>query len=446
MSLKSNDSKSIAPHKNISLLDATSIMIGVIIGVGIFESSPLVASSLPNAQWVVSIWVIGALLSVVGGMCFAELATAYPKEGGPYQYLTRAFGRPVGFLFAWALMLVVRPGTIVAMAFPFASYFYAVWPIGAENISPEVAKLTLAIASILFLTVINIIGVKAGTRTQNILTLIKILGILSILFLPLFQSGKASIEPQSSTNVSYGLALILVLFAYGGWSEVTLIAGEVKNPQKNLSRSIFLALTVVAILYTALNGVLIHLLGMDGLSMSSAAATDAVKTVAPDSTGNMISLLICISALGAVHGTILTGARVSYILGEEHRCFKFVSGWSSSTGTPVRALIVQCIICVLVALATGNFGNAVIYTTSAVWLFYLLCGIAVMVLRKKDKHRKRPYRLPFYPIVPILFCASCIYLIYSSLAYDRTGSLIAIGLTFLGLVLYRPKPNKNHTA
>ena len=433
-----------APTQSVGLLDASSIMIGVIIGVGVFESSPLIAASLPNVQWVLSIWIVGALLSVVGGMCFAELATTYPEEGGPYQYLNRALGRPAGFLFGWALMLVVRPGTIVAMAFPFASYFYAVWPIGQGVLSPETAKMLLAVAAILLFSVINIIGVKASTRTQNLLTFIKILGILSILILPLFHSGNVSSPPPDSTSINYGLALILVLFAYGGWSEVTLIAGEVKNPQKNLSRSIFLALAVVAVLYTGLNGVFLNLLGLDGLSSANAAATEAVKMVAPAYTGNMISLLICISALGAVHGTILTGARVSYILGEEHKCFKFVSGWSSNTGTPVRALIVQCIICILVALATGNLGNAVIYTTSVVWLFYLLCGVSVIILRQKEKHRNRPYQLPFYPLVPILFCASCIYLIYSAVDYDRKGSLIAIGLTFLGLVLYRPEPAESH--
>jgi len=439
-SFQDSDSKSSShcrPSPNISLLDASSIMIGVIIGVGVFESSPLIASSLPNGQSVLAIWVIGALLSVVGGMCFAELATTYPEEGGPYQDLTRAFGRPVGFLFGWALLLVVRPGTIVAMAFPFASYYYAIWPIGKGMVSPENAKLALALVAIVLLSIVNIVGLKASTRTQNVLTLIKLLGIGSILLLPIFHSSEVSPPASDLNTINYGLALILVLFAYGGWSEVTLIAGEVKNPHKNLSRSIFLALAIVGALYTALNFVFLHVLGLNELSLSSAAAMDAVQRVAPDYAGTLVSILICLSALGAVHGTIMTGARVSYVLGEDHQSFKFVSGWSPKTGTPVPALIVQCVLTVLVALATRNFGNAVIYTTSVVWLFYLLCGIAVIILRKKDKNRNRPYRLPFYPLVPIIFCASCIYLIYSAVDYDPRGSLIALGVTMLGMVLYR---------
>ena len=228
-----------------------------------------------------------------------------------------------------------------------------------------------------------------------------------------------------------------MLFAYGGWSEVSLIAGEVRNPQQNLSRSIFLAIAIVAILYTALNAVFLEILGLTGLSSSNAAATDAVNKVGYG--GNLVSALICISALGAVHGTIMTGARVSYVLGEGHQCFKFVSGWSEKTGTPVQALVVQCVLSVLVAVITGSFGKAVIYTTSVVWFFYLLCGFAVIILRRKDQNIERPYKLPLYPIVPLVFCASCGYLIYSAFMYDPKNSLIAFGLTLIGLIFYRPK-------
>ena len=439
----SNHESPPAPSKNVGLVDASSILVGVIIGVGIFESAPLIASCVPDGASLLAIWTIGALLSLVGGMCFAELATTYPEEGGPYQYLNRAFGGRVGFLFSWSQLLIVRPGSIVAMAFPFASYFYAVWPVGEGLISPDAAKLALVMVVIVVLTTINVIGVRVSIRTQNLLTLVKILGIGAILLLPLFHAGTSPTPSPGLVDANYGLALILVLFAYGGWSEVTLIAGEVRDPHQNLSRSIFLAVVTVGICYVALNGVFLHLLGMDGLGSSDAAATDAVKKVAPVYAGHLVSILICISALGAVHGMILTGARVTYVLGEDHKCFKLLSGWSPERGTPVRALVVQCFICILVALVTGNFGNAVIYTTSVTWVFYLLCGVAVIVLRQKDKDRERPYQLRFYPLVPIIFCVSCAYLIYSSVDYDPTGSLVAMGLTLLGLVLYRPGKGGN---
>lgn len=300
----------------------------------------------------------------------------------------------------------------------------------------------MVITAIVGLTIINAIGIKASIRTQNLLTLVKILGIGSILLLPLFHTGQSPPPPSELGNANYGLALILVLFAYGGWSEVTLIAGEVREPNRNLSRSIFLAVGTVGILYLALNGVFLTLLGMEGLGASEAAATDAVRTVAPGYAGYLVSLLICISALGAVHGMILTGARVTYIMGEDHKGFKLLSGWSEESGTPVRALVVQCIICILVTLLAGNFENAVIYTTSITWIFYLLCGVAVMVLRQKGKSRDRPYKLPFYPVVPIIFCVSCAYLIYSSIDYDPAGSLIAMGLSLLGLVFYKPQPRQ----
>lgn len=216
-----------------------------------------------------------------------------------------------------------------------------------------------------------------------------------------------------------------------------MVAGEVRRPERYLSRSTFLAIAVVAVLYTAVNAAFLNLLGLEGLATSQAAATDAVKVVAPEFAGTFVSLLICISALGAVHGMILTGSRVAYVLGEEHKSFKLVSGWYGGTETPVRALIAQGILCVIVALATRSFDRAVVYTTSVVWLFYLLCGFAVMVLRHRDPNRARPYKMPLYPAVPLVFCASCVYLLFSAIDYDLAGSAIALSLTLLGLVLYR---------
>lgn len=236
-----------APTRQLTLYDSTCIIVGIIIGVAIFRSSPVIASLLPNAAWLVGVWILGGVLSLIGALCYAELANAYPQCGGDYVYLTRAYGRPLGFLFAWSQLWVVRPGSIGAMAFAFADYANQIWPCAVGPSKPAVL-LAYAVGSIVVLTGINILGVREGKWTQNLLTTVKVLGLGVILIVGFCYSGPQSppavaavaAKPETLSLAAFldkfGLAMIFVLFAYGGWNEMAYVAAEVKNPRKHPPR------------------------------------------------------------------------------------------------------------------------------------------------------------------------------------------------------------------
>ncbi|MCJ7778775.1 MAG: amino acid permease, partial [Sedimentisphaerales bacterium] len=294
-------------------------------------------------------------------------------------------------------------------------------------------------AATIILTVINIAGVRGGKWTQNILTTVKVLGLLAIV-------GVAVVAPQSSPTTEIfkplpiSLALIFVLFTFGGWNEMAYVAAEVKNPRRNIVRSLVLGSTAVTVLYLLVNGAFLYVLGYRGLATSKAVAADCVSTVFPEIGGQLVSSLVCISALGAVNGLIFTGARISYALGAEHRAFGILGRWHGRTGTPIWALSVQGAIAVALIVIFGSFVDTILYTATAVYAFYLATSLSVIVLRYKEPKAERPYRVTGYPITTLVFCAVCAFLIYSSVSYawnEKRGSLIMLLVILsVGVLLY----------
>lgn len=427
-----------APKKELSLFDSTCIIVGIIIGVGIYQVAPDVAKGAYCWWGILVIWLIGGLLSLFGAMGYAELATAYPQEGGDYVYLSRAYGRWAGYLFGWIQLAIVRPGDIAVIAFAFAMYARTIYDPFAGSLIPYSQRI-YAGAAVAILTGINILGVKGGKWTQNILTTVKVLGLLAIV-------GVAVVAPQGSPAVEtfepfpVSLALIFVLFTFGGWNEMAYVAAEVKNPRRNIVRALVLGSTVVIVLYLLMNGAFLYTLGYEGLATSKAAATDCVLKIFPETGGRLISVLVCISALGAVNGLIFTGARISYALGAEHRCFSILGRWHGRTGTPIWALSVQGAISVALIIIFGSFVDVILYTAIAVYSFYLATSLSVIVLRYKEPKAERPYRVTGYPITTLIFCAVCVFLIYSAVSYawnEKRGSLILLLVILLvGAFLY----------
>jgi len=423
-----------APKKELSLLDSTCLIVGIIIGVGIYQSAPTIAKGVGDGWGVMGIWIVGAILSLCGAMAYAELATAWPREGGDYVYLTRAYGRWAGFLFGWLQLSVVRPGDIAAMAFAFATYacaLYDPWPeSGAAG-----GRQVYAVAAIAALTAINIIGVRQGKWTQNILSAVKALGLVAIVGVAVAAPGAAR-PPEAVSPLPLSLALILVLFSFGGWNEMAYVAAEVKDARRNITRALVLGVAGVAVLYLLVNGAFLYTLGYSGLANSKAVAADSVATVFPDVGVRLISALICISALGVVSGLTFTGARISYAVGQDHRVFRWMGQWHHRTGTPVRALLVQGAIAVALVAALGSFEDTVFYTAATVYAFYLATAVAVVVLRFKEPQTERPYRVTGYPVTPLVFAAVCVYLIYSSATYKPLNAAISCGIVLAGLPLY----------
>jgi APA family basic amino acid/polyamine antiporter len=425
------------PKQELSLFDSTCIIVGIIIGAGIYETAPTVAQCLGSPTGVLGVWLLGGLLALAGALCYAELATAIPQEGGDYVYLTRAYGPWVGFLFGWTQLAVVRPGDIALMAFIFARYAQKLFPLAGFG------QLFYAGAAVVVLTVINILGVKTGKWTQNILTLAKVLGMAAIIVVG-FSAPTLLPAPEPAGPITWGgldLALILVMFTFGGWNEMAYVAAEIKNPQRNIVRGLVSGTIAVTVLYLLMNGAFLSALGFGPMAASQAVAVDTMAKVFPEAAGRAIAVLICISALGAVNGLIFTGARISYALGAGHLAFRPLGLWHQRLGTPVWALSSQGALSLAIILLAGSFLDTIIYTAPVVWLFFLGTGLSVFVLRRSEPDLVRPYRVSGYPVPPVIFSLCCIFMFYSSVTYALAkvpwGLILLAGVLCIGAMIYQ---------
>jgi amino acid transporter len=428
-----------APQRALSMLDSTSLIVGIIIGAGIYQVAPDVARGVGGWPGVLAIWTLGGVLSLFGALGYAELASAYPREGGDYVYLSRAYGRWAGFMFGWIQTVIVRPGDIVVMAFAFALYARTIWdplPFGGGLHSEQL----YACGAVLVLTAINVAGVRAGKSTQNVLTVVKVLGLLSVVGVGLFapvQSASPSPTTADGGALPLSLALILVLFSYGGWNEMAYVAAEVRHPERNIIRAMLLGTVSVTLIYLLVNVAFLARLGYEGLIRSEAVAVDVMARVLPEAAERFVAILICISALGAVNGLIFAGSRISYAVGADHRAFRWLGRWERRTQTPMRSLLLQAAIALLLVLSLGSFVNTILYTAASVYLFYLATSVALIVLRRREPDRARPYRVTGYPFTTLIFSAVCAFLIHGAVTYKPLVAGVSVALLLTGVVVYR---------
>jgi amino acid transporter len=432
-----------APARTLGLLDSTSLIVGIIVGAGLYQVAPDVARGSGGWWTVLALWVAGGLISLFGAFGYAELGAALPRAGGDYVYLSRAYGRWAGFLFGWMQTVVVRPGDIAGMAFAFATYAQVVWSPWPQGgwLSPGQLYACLAVA---VLTLVNAAGVREGKWTQNLLTLAKVGGLALVLVVAVaVPPGR---PPESEVgDLPARVALILVLFTYGGWNEMAYVAAEVRDPRRNIARALIVGTVSVTLLYVLANAAFLHTLGYAGLAGSDAVAADAVSQALPRIGGSVVAGLVCLSALGAVNGLIFTGARISYAMGREHAAFRPLGTWSGRTGTPVPALLLQGAIAIGLILVLGTFLNAIVYTAAAVYVFYTATSVAVLVLRRREPRLDRPFRVPLYPWPTLVFCAVCVVLVHGAVDYKPLLSLLALAFVLAGLPIYlwsrsRPSP------
>jgi amino acid transporter len=424
-----------SPRQVLTLFDSTCLIVGIIIGAGIYQMAPDIAKGTSDPWGLLGIWMLGGALSLCGALTYAELASAYPREGGDYVYLTRAYGPWAGFMFGWAQLAIVRPGDIVVMAFAFATYARTLWDPLADSAFPYMQQI-YAVGATTVLTAINVRGVRQGKSTQNVLTSAKALGLLMVVGAAFLGGGSPSASPPGSGELPFSLALIFVLFVFGGWNEMAYVAAEVKDARRNITRALVIGTLTVTGLYLLVNVAFVHALGFEGVKASGAVATDTVARVFPTVGAALISGLICVSALGAVNGLIFTGARISYAVGQDHALFRALGRWHPELETPATALVVQGAIAVLLIVALGSFVQAVLYTAAAVYSFYAASALAVLVLRRKEPQVERPFRVPGYPLTPLVFAAACLFLIRSAVLYRPLIAAAAAALLLLGLGLW----------
>jgi amino acid transporter len=407
------------PRAQLTLFDSICIIVGIVIGAGIYETTPVIARSVPDEGWLIALWIAGGLVSLIGASCYAELATAYPYEGGDYIYLTRAYGRRTGFLFTWMGFWLVNPANIGAIAYIFARYANQIWPLHGHT-----GLMIHAVTAVVILTIVNICGVASGKWTQNIVTSAKVLGLLVIIIIGLFVTSAASDHPPASTADTVtdpGLAMIMVLFTYGGWSNISFVAAEVRNPRKNILRALVLGTMLITAIYILVNLAFIHTLGYSGVANASSVATNLMEVYSGKTGSLLISALICITCLGNLNGMILTNARIYYALGQDHSAYRWLGVWHAHLDAPVTALVLQAVITLALIISLGHADNVfqrlVIFSAPVYWFFFALVTISLFILRRKDRSASRHYQVPYYPATPLLFTLVTCYMLYASMSY-----------------------------
>jgi amino acid transporter len=424
-----------APRPALSLHDAIGLIVGTIVGVGIFRTPSMVAEHAGSTSIALLAWLAGGVVSLLGALCYAELASAYPNSGGDYHYLGRAFGRRLGFLFAWARLSVIQTGAIALLAFVLGDYAAGLFPL-APWASPLYAGLIVVV-----LTATNIVGVRQGATTQNVLTALQVGGILFIalagLAAPAAPPAPGGPPPSAGT---FGLVMVFVLLTYGGWNEAAYLSGEVRDPGRTMVRALLWSMALVTGLYLLINWTFLATLGVAGVAGSKAVAADVAHQAFGERGARLASSLIVVAALTSTNAAIFTGARSSYAVGRDFGLLAFLGRWHPATRTPVNALLAQGVVALalvgLGSLTRNGFETMVEYTAPVFWLFLFLTGVALLVLRRRDPARPRPFRVPLYPLTPLAFCATSGYLVYSSLAYTGLGALVGVAvLTAGGLVL-----------
>jgi amino acid transporter len=425
-----------APLPTLSLRDAICLIVGTVVGIGIFRTPSVVAGHTGDAGIALLAWLAGGVVSLLGALCYAELASTYPNTGGDYHFLARAFGRRSAFLFAWARLCVIQTGAIALLAFVLGDYAAELLPLGAWSSALYAALVIVA------LTLANVLGVRQGMATQNELTTLQLGGLLFIAVAALASTPaavSAAAPPAVASPRAFGLVMVFVLLTYGGWNEAAYLSGEIRDPGRTMARALVWSLAVVTALYLLLNWSFLAALGVAGVAGSKTVAADVVQQAFGPRGAQITGALIVVAALTSINAAIFTGARSSYAVGRDFGPLAFLGRWNESTRTPLNALLVQGLLAValvgLGALTRNGFETMVEYTAPVFWLFLFLAGVALMVLRRRDPARPRPFRTPLYPFTPLVFCATSGYLMYSSLAYTGLGALVGVGVLLAGALV-----------
>ncbi|MEW6022779.1 MAG: amino acid permease [Pseudomonadota bacterium] len=440
------------PRPSIGLRAAVALIVGVVIGAGIFKAPAIVASFSPSVEAMFGLWLLGGLVSLVGALCYAELATAYPHAGGDYHFLQRAYGRSVAFLFGWARFSVITTGSIALLGFVFGDYLQQVlpFPLGPPGAGPPL----YAAAIIVVLTLVNLRGIRAGAHTQSWLTLLEVGGLLLIAGAAAFLAEPAGGSAASAATAavtaadtprasaapaSWGMAMVFVLLTYGGWNEAAYISAEVRDGRRNMVKALVLSVLLITGLYLLVTWACWHTLGLEGMAASEALAADVMRRTLGPAGEVLIALLVAVSALTSINATMIVGARTGYAMGCDWPRLRRLGRWDGERGTPAVAMLVQGAAALLLVALGAAFGSGfkamVEFTAPVFWLFFLLAGLSLFVLRRREPERPRPFKVPLFPVLPLLFCASCAWMLWSSLSYVFSQTLGGLNAAWIGVAV-----------
>jgi APA family basic amino acid/polyamine antiporter len=447
-----NDSKVIELRRDLGLWGAVSIVIGTVIGSGIFLVPRAMVLRVGTPSMVFVVWVFGGLLTLCGALSYAELAAAMPEAGGEYVYLREAYGPVWGFLYGWTQMWVAKSGSIATLATGFFYYlttffphldgvFYTVpLPLGAHGAPLDLRYGQLfAMALILFLAGVNYFGVKVGGELQIIVTIVKVLLITFIIIAGL-GFGKSHAETQAVTTHSltvagFFAALVAALWAYDGWNNVSMVASEIRRPQRSLPIALIGGTLAVIAIYLTANAAYFHVLSAQQVGASERVAADMMRRVVGQWGGAAVSVAAMISIFAALNGSILSGARVPYAMARDGRFFSAVGRVNAAYHTPGVSILALSAWSALLVLS-GRYEQLFTYVIFASWILYGMTTAAVIVLRRKRPDLPRPYKTLAYPVLPVLFVLVAISLVLSTLFDSPRESLLGLAIIFLGLPFY----------
>ncbi len=426
-------------RRDLTLFDTVNLVVGTIIGSGIFLVPAEIARAVHTPGWMLAVWVIGGVLTMLGALSLAELGAAMPEAGGIYSFITRAFGRLPGFLCGWMLFTVATSGSIATLGAAFPIYLGAFVPL-----TPTTTKLASLLAIVL-LTWVNVIGVKNGARVGNVLTALKVGGLVImvlVIFLlpgPPADSAASTPTPLPAGPVplaAIGVALVAVLWAYEGWHDVSFAAGEIHEPQKNFPRGIVGGVSIVITLYLLANLSYLKVLSPAEIAASDRVALTAMTRVTGEWGGKILTAAILCSILGAMNALILAGPRAYYQMAKDGLFLERVSRVHPRWRTPVEALVFQGLWSGFLVLFLGGFSQLFTYVIFGGWIFYALAVLSVLVLRRKEPELTRPFRVPGYPWVPILFGVTAFAIVVNTLVETPRESLLGLAFIGLGIPVY----------
>jgi amino acid transporter len=460
---------------SLSVWDGVAFVVGVVVGTGIFKTPSLVAAEAGSISGSMLVWVIGALASLIGALCYAELASTYPNVGGDYHYIDRAYGAAPAALFAWSRLLVLQSGSIAMQAFVVGDYASELARLGGHSAA------IYAAAVVALVTLANVAGLRQGRGIQRVLTVALIAGLLAMIATGLLgpaappEAAPPTGGGGSGSVAGLGMALIFVLLTYGGWNEAVYLSAELdvkdgrargaeaRRPQggepsirrgvsggsppdvearrshRPMVRVLLGALAVIALLYFAANAAFFHALGWSRVASSEAVGATLMHQVLGPYGAKGLSVLVVVAALSTVNATMFTGARSTYALGCACTPLRFLGRWEAAAGSPRRAMLTQGAISLalvtLGALTRDGFRTMVEYTAPVFWFFLLIGVVSLPILRRKDPDVPRPFRVPLYPWTPLAFAGVAIAMLYSSIAYAGWGALVGVGVVLAGVPL-----------
>lgn len=433
--------KAAAPRETLSLFDGMVIVVGMVVGIGVFATPSLVAQFAGNSVTYLALWLVGGALTLIGALCYAELATAFPNAGGEYHFLSRAYGRGTALMFAWARCTVIQTGAIAFVAFVYGDYAQGIVPLG-----PYGSAIHAGLIVLLF-TAINIAGTWQGKKAQQIFTTMDIAALLMLLAAGLavaFLGGGSAAAPAAAASggggsSAIGLAMVFVLLTYGGWNEAAYLSAELRDGKRNIVRLLVLSIVAVTALYFLVAWAYLYVMGFEGLKNSNAIAADVMRVAFGPTGATLMALLVCGSAISTLNATIFTGARVYYALGRDLPGLKFFGIWSARGENPANAFLLQGAIALALvvfgAFTRDGFRAMVEYTSPVFWLFMTLVAVSLFIFRRREPGRVLAYRVPLYPVTPLIFIATCLYMLYSSLTYAGSSAWIGAAVLLAGTPL-----------